>query len=55
MNKSTLRKDFELLFKIYLLVLDSTRLLGFVIRLGLVKNDKLDLTLKKWNSDGYFL
>lgn len=54
-QKSSKRKDLELVLKLYLLGLDSIRLVIFVMRLGLVKNDNLDNLLKKWSANGYFL
>lgn len=54
-QKSSGRKDLELVLKAYLLVLDSSRLILFLIRLGLIKHERLDSTLKKYSANGYFL
>ena len=51
----SVRKDIELILKVFLLFLDCSRLVGFLFRLGLLRPNPLDDKLKKWNSDGYFL
>jgi hypothetical protein len=44
-----------MIFKVFLVLLDITRLVGFVIKLGLVDNNKLDLKLKNLAANGYFI
>jgi hypothetical protein len=44
-----------MIFKVFLVLLDMTRLVGFVIKLGLFDNKKLDTKLKNFAANGYFL